>query len=556
LFSVLVGARVDAVMVALFRLSPPWRWLPVAIVLPLAPWIAVYLAQSWERPAFRFIPLLLVVCGWLLLSRYRPSYFGRGGLVGIVLGLGGVALAASGVVQTSPWAVYAGAVGMLAVVAGHWRRPEDQAAAWPVWLLLGLSVRPPSITADWLTGALQSSSTRVASLLLDSLQVIHYRAGNVIELPQARFMVEEACSGVQSVYTLIFVAAALAVYYRRSLVQAAVLVLSAAFWAAAMNVFRIVGVILMQAWFQEDWTAGWRHDLIGYVALALALVLLWSTDRLVYLLTAPVLEREKSESMYSQLNPLILIYNRWIGGSTEPFRQVARPLTDGPRSAAPTRAAAPAVGIVFGICLLLGVGGFPASWGVIRAAERQASRSLEALPIAEGALPGEIGPWRLVEFTTERRDSGSQFGEWSSVWNYQSSEMNARVSLDHFFNGWHDLMICYEMIGWKVLEREAIADQGEPARTVSVVLLNPSGQRALLLYSLFRLSGEPLPVPDTLRGMWTYRFQPDTRRTVQAQLLIPLRDLPNDRQREQALELHRATCDSLRAAVTQLGEGK
>lgn len=532
-----------------------WRWLPVAIVLPLAPWIGVYLLQSWERPAFRFIPLLLVLCGWLLARRYQPSYLGRGGALGIVVGLLGFALAVSGVAQTSPWAVHAGAVGMLAIAAGHWRRPEDGAAAWPVWLLLGLSIRPPSITADWLTGALQSSSTRVASLLLDSLQVLHFRAGNVIELPRARFMVEEACSGVQSVYTLIFVAATLAVLYRRSLVQAALLIVSAALWAAAMNVFRIVVVILLQAWFQEDWTSGWRHELIGYVALGLAMLLLWSTDRLIYLATAPILEREKSESLYTQLNPLILIYNRWIGGSTEPFRQVARPTTDAP-PAAPAFSAAPAIGVALAIGTVLGIAGFPASWGVIRAAERQTIRSLEELRIPQGALPEEVGDWRLAEFSTERRDSGSQFGEWSAVWNYQTNELNARVSLDYFFSGWHDLMFCYQMIGWTVLEREAVVEENGASQTVSVVLLNPSGQRALLLYSLFELSGQPLLAPDSLRGIFSHRFPTDAALTAQSQLLIPLQGMPSDRQRAEALELHRATREALRAAVVQLGEGK
>ncbi len=306
--------------------SAGWKiwWLPLCVLVPLSPWIAVYLRQIWRIESLRFFPLLFVLVGYLLAKRYTPSGSGLSQKLGYTIGAAGCTIAIGGALLNSPWLVWVGTVCMLAIVAGQWRHRVDAHAAWPLWGLLWLTVRMPGDFSQRFMQKLQSISTRASSVLLDFLGVMHYRAGNVIEVPGQRFMVEEACSGVQSLYSLIFVAISLAVLYRRSFAQAIVLSVAAAFWACVMNVLRILTVILGREWFEQDWISGWQHDLVGYIALAVAIGLLFSTDRLLFLLSGPVMENDGDVQTGRNVNPLILFYNRVIGGGVGPWYEQKR----------------------------------------------------------------------------------------------------------------------------------------------------------------------------------------------------------------------------------------
>ena len=81
-----------------------------------------------------------------------------------------------------------------------------------LWLLVPLPFR-------WdvrLVFALQDWSSRAASLMLDFWGVDHLLAGHILELPHQQFLVEEACSGIQSLFSLL----AFAAIYREQYVEA------------------------------------------------------------------------------------------------------------------------------------------------------------------------------------------------------------------------------------------------------------------------------------------------------------------------------------------------
>ena len=76
---------------------------------------------------------------------------------------------------------------------------------------------------------------------------------------------------------------------RGSLWLAAVLLISAIAWVLAANVLRVVAVAYLGTIYQLDLGVGWKHEILGFLLFGLALVMVWSTDRLLVFLTAPAL---------------------------------------------------------------------------------------------------------------------------------------------------------------------------------------------------------------------------------------------------------------------------
>ena len=91
-------------------------------------------------------------------------------------------------------------------------------------------------------------------------------------------MVEEACSGVQSLFTLLFLAALIICGYRRRWLHGLIVLSTAAGLAGVMNTLRVCAVAIAWDSSQIDLSSGWQHDTLGYVALVIAGLLVLSAD--------------------------------------------------------------------------------------------------------------------------------------------------------------------------------------------------------------------------------------------------------------------------------------
>ncbi len=135
---------------------------------------------------------------------------------------------------------------------------------------------------------LQRASSRLSSLMLDLIEVPHRLQGNVFELASGTLFIGEACSGVQSLFTMLFCSMFLVAWLRRRITLLPIYLLAAVVWAGCLNVMRIVAIAVAQQKFGIDLLHGWKHDLLGYTCLGLAMGLLASTDRLIQVLAFPV----------------------------------------------------------------------------------------------------------------------------------------------------------------------------------------------------------------------------------------------------------------------------
>jgi exosortase/archaeosortase family protein len=102
----------------------------------------------------------------------------------------------------------------------------------------------------------------------------------VIALPGRRLLVEEACSGVHSLFVTLAAALFYGFWRKFSAVCLVVLLAATAFWAVVVNIGRIVLVTWVVARSGMDLLGGWRHEAVGLAVVVLTLGLIASTDRL------------------------------------------------------------------------------------------------------------------------------------------------------------------------------------------------------------------------------------------------------------------------------------
>ncbi len=285
--------------------NAPRRELPFSLTNLLLfsfgylPLLAVFFLNLWARPHYQFFPLALAGAGFLAWVRLkelpRPLVPSRPLIGGLWL-LASFAIVLVATILWSPWlgslAVLAGLIGVIWLLGGR----RLLRAMCPA-LILALVIVPPPLSLDSrFAEHLRLLAVNWSSQLLDLLEVTHARSGNIIELPGQKLLVEEACSGINSI--LITLAACLFyMLWRRASVIRILLSLSAAVSFVLLgNLLRII----LGAWLRfrhgVDILSGWPHQIIGLVLFITYVGLIFSMERLLFFLTSPS-RRQKTSAV-------------------------------------------------------------------------------------------------------------------------------------------------------------------------------------------------------------------------------------------------------------------
>lgn len=435
--------------------------LAAAALAAAAPFLVRHAGWLAARPHYEAFPLVLLgaaVLAWLRLRDARGGTPATPWVAGAGLAAGWLGLAAAEVLN-SAWLACAAAMALLPALAYAAGGRDLLRRALPAWALLWLLVPPPMDLDRLLILQLQAVTTAWSSAVLDALGVFHLAAGNVIEIDGRALMVEQACSGVNSLFSLLACTLFLVLLTRRGWWRGAALLAAAVGWVLAANVARVVLVALLETRWGVTAATGWRHDVLGLLLFALAVGLLLSTDRLFEFLTRPG----------------------------------AAP-ADAPRAAdvppepvpAPRRTGRLAVVAVPAFLALVGL-----HWAA-RGGEPVAVPITPAPLTADAELlPTQVGPWVRRDFGTETREASSFFGEHSQNWVYARPELAVKASLAYPFPGWHDLTWCYRGTGWEV-DRQAVQTPATvPGGFVEVRLSKPGFRHGFLLFCEFDRAGSP-----------------------------------------------------------------
>lgn len=543
-------ANPTASQVAPVPSSTLWRsiYLPYLLLAVVhVPLLFVYMVRlsSDLRPHYHFYPFLLAAVAFLLWERWpRQGQVLRKSRASVVLFVASCVLLLMGLLfMESAFAAVSFCLGFSSFLLLV-RDPATEGSLFSISLLPYILCHSPFGEDRWLITQLQVTSSRITSVVLDLFGVYHDMPGTVLQTPGKQWGVEEACSGVQSFFTLLFCSLFWAIWMRRPFFRGALLVASALFWAIVMNTIRIFLIPFMFVNFQMDLGSGYQHALLGYMTLVIGILLMLSTDQLLAFMFGEI-GAEKSGEVEDHGH--LSFWNRYIAGVRYRLSEKWMPTT----AASVTRWS------LVGLAVLASLFSAP---GLISAFTQKGVdffRSDVVLRVDEDWLPQEIDGWEVAEYDMDTRSRESDLGHRSNVWTLTKNGVNVIFSFDQAFPGWHELTHCYQIspVGWKIDkasggrqrsveplpgEREGGRDE---ASMVTVDLFEPnSGLHGYLLFGLDDIDGNAVEAP----GDWSFitafverlknRMSYEVRKSVvrgeayQTQLFVQRTPSPEERQ--------------------------
>ena len=522
------------------------RQHPLIFGLGLAhlPLVGIYLITLWRREHYQFFPFAVAAFVVLTLSRadWTSLKLTRIGRFLIVLD---IVLLATGTFINKSWFVYLGACCFSVAVCSSMYEREFRHRLTYLTVLPIMILRPPGASDFTFIQWLQVRTTRVASEVLHSLGYLHLRNGNIIEFPGKEFMVAEACSGVQSLFTIVFLAAMIVCVRRRPILHGALLIISGVALAAALNTVRICTIAIVWRAFEIDLSAGWQHDMVGYAALLIAAGLLLSADALLFFFMASFQDFPHGPLATVYRNPFTSLWNYFLDIPVRALRNTEWP---------------PASTAVILTALLAGAGIATAQcFNIVQSEKNLFTAQTESRPdiVTEDTLPENLSGYRIVSFDRNIREASSFEGHYSCTWHLtDESNRNAVVSFDHPFRTWHPLENCYVARGWTVTSRALVASENEDWPSTIVNLHDPARRTyGIIVYSLFYEDGIPFQAPDP-NDLLSTMLTPltDDRSGVlgyQVQAHFESTTIPGDERIDELLKLHHETRGIFHQAVSE-----
>jgi exosortase len=474
-------------------------WVPFLILLVgHLPLLISEFSTVWRQTHYQFFPFAFIAFFGMLWARQHSRHHRPRLIVGLIVA--DLLLLLTAAVLWSPWFASAGFwLLLLALAISRKDKDTGSSLAYLAFLPL-LAVRLPANIDLLVIQALQDLTSRVASNILNLVGCLHLREGNVITLTSRTLLVEEACSGVQSLFTLLFLAVLICCWLRRRPFHAVLVIGSSFFFAGVMNVLRVVTVALAEYWWQKDLATGWSHELLGYAALALAAALVYNFDLFLLTFTATVPDGGLDKPGVAFRNPCVAAFNWLIATKTQ---HTPRGLESAPAEPAiPWKRAVNFSAVLCVVCLSAQA---PA---LFDRPDRRSEFTTRVEILEESALESDVEGFVQHAYTPIKRSRGDANGQYSNSWEFHGKNMVATVSCDHLFYGWHDLRVCYRGIGWQIDDSE-LDQAGTGWKAMRVRLSKPDvGSHGLLFFSFFTPSGEPYQPVDTnaATGLVQHRF--------------------------------------------------
>ena len=237
-----------------------------AVYWPMIAFTAAVVATGDDMAHGLFAPIVAVFIVWQSREKLSarvgsPSAWGIPVL--LVAGMLGV-MASLGSSSTFSRVAFLGSLTGAVLVLGGARLLR--AVAFPIALLLFTFPLPEVLYAE-ITLPLQLLASALAEFSLEAIGYSVLREGNILELPNQRLSVVEACSGIRSLITLSFLCLVYG-YVLEAKVWLRALLFAASIPAAiATNSLRVT-VTAMLGEVNPEWTNGLAHDSLGWATLA------------------------------------------------------------------------------------------------------------------------------------------------------------------------------------------------------------------------------------------------------------------------------------------------
>jgi exosortase len=134
---------------------------------------------------------------------------------------------------------------------------------------LSLMIAPPGFIYDRLTLSLQLLASRLGETFLENLGYSVMREGNILELVGIKLSVEEACSGIRSLFSILFMCTLYNFFFVRGNVTKTVILLMAIPIAILGNAGRILATGIASQ-YNRELIQGVSHETFGYISVVVA----------------------------------------------------------------------------------------------------------------------------------------------------------------------------------------------------------------------------------------------------------------------------------------------
>lgn len=261
-----------------------WSWLAVFVGLA-AMYVPIYWAAahgSWQSDEYGHGPILLVIAAWLF-WRIKPRLLDTPArpmpVLGWALLIAGLLLYTLGRILHVPSAEFLSQAiviaGLLLLVKG----PLALRAAWFAVVYLLFLVPLPGVLVDGLTLPLKQLISRY---VVDLLYLSGYpiaREGAMITIGQYQLLVADACSGLNSMFSL----AALGTLFmylmaRPGRAHNTLMLLAIVPIAFLANLARVVALVLITYHFGDEAGQGFLHGAAGIFLMLVALCAFFAFD--------------------------------------------------------------------------------------------------------------------------------------------------------------------------------------------------------------------------------------------------------------------------------------
>jgi exosortase len=483
---------------------PPAVLVVAVLALALAhlPLLVAHGFALWGRPHYQFFPIVLVGAGLLAWPAVKAAWPGTGNpterTTWLLLGLNWLVLAAA-LVLDSPWLGAVAFMVLLVALAhglGGWPLLR---ATLPALVFLLLIIPPPFGLDTRLVNGLQTLTSKCGAYVLDYFGILHLQQGNLIEVAGKKYFVEEACSGINSLLSVLACTVFYVFWAGAHWLRGILLIAAAVFWVLIANIVRVVTIVYLDSRFQleakynVDLLHGWAHATLGLILFGLVLLLLASTDRLLLFLGTSVSWGKKAVPLVPAAPPAPADTSR-----TRPRRAWAFALP---------------VAVAYAALVLLQAVGYAAGIGeyarpIFDARVVEVCNAFDA-----DALPAAIGNWqRDPKNGFAKRDAAEMYyADHSRTWIYSRGGTRMTVSLDYPYPEWHGLKICYEGTGWTVTDendfRHPLPEQSSELACEKFSIQKPPTRNGKVWFCSFDERGDPVKRLSQTDFRWSDRFQ-------------------------------------------------
>jgi exosortase len=250
-------------------------WFAALLALCYAPVLA-HLVHQWmtddDMGHGFFVPVIAGFIAWqrrdeLAAVKPEPSWWG---LAVILWGAAQLYLATLGAELFLARTAFVISLAGVVLFLGGW--PILKILRFPLFLLLFM-IPIPAIVYNQITFPLQMIASRLAEIALSACGIPVFRDGNILELPNQRLQVVEACSGIRSLLTLSFLSLVYAYFFdKKTWMRPLLLVLTVPI-AIVANASRVTLSGLLSG-IDPELAEGLYHMVSGWVIFLLALALL------------------------------------------------------------------------------------------------------------------------------------------------------------------------------------------------------------------------------------------------------------------------------------------